>query len=216
MDGSIQTEAVATTIIISFDPSHQLPACFAPFPAPPLLQQKRVTRSPTNIYQRQRRTKTTMGISVTERVKKYRAKKRSTEKGREAMRALNRIYKARSRLKKRVKRLSDERDILKTALHIHEVQAVVDSIIEFQNHIEDANEGKSPLNEDEQLVVKAEILKYEIKAMKAMEKQRLALLYQTNKIMETFPTLEAESIFSPSIQDLSDQFMPLIGSWDSL
>lgn len=114
-----------------------------------------------------------MGTTVNERVRKYRAKKMSTTEGAADIRSNNRKYKARSRLKKLTKRLSDEKEILRISLNDDDQLAIKSEVSTLKTSLMEAKaQGGKPLNEDEEREVDYEVLKYEVELMKEKEKER--------------------------------------------
>ena len=116
-----------------------------------------------------------MGTSVRDRVRKFRAKV-----DKEEMRALNRVYQARFRIKKQIKHLTEEKELLAMALSPVEQEEVDDKTLEFKAHLLRKNEGRA-LNEDEQREADLKVLKHENKVAKKKRKERLKCLYTTNE-----------------------------------
>lgn len=112
-----------------------------------------------------------MAASSSDRVKKFRAKKCDTPEGHAEVKAKNRLYKARSRRKNDIKRLTTEiMNLHNNGVH-HPVQHpwVRDEVMGYRAHLLKRRIGIAcgrELTQDEQQELHMDVLKYHIKLMK--------------------------------------------------
>mmetsp|Transcript_6534 Transcript_6534/g.11855 ORF Transcript_6534/g.11855 Transcript_6534/m.11855 type:complete len:136 (+) Transcript_6534:159-566(+) len=112
---------------------------------------------------------------VSDRVKKHRAKKKVTPEGIEEMRAHNRVYAKRSRAKKEVKRLTEEKIGMKKALGIHDEHDVENKTQKYKAKLLEGKRDRyyDELNDDDKRDVDIKILRYEVNAMRRILKNDL-------------------------------------------
>eukprot|EP00584_Thalassiosira_punctigera_P000819 CAMPEP_0172533732 /NCGR_PEP_ID=MMETSP1067-20121228/6331_1 /TAXON_ID=265564 ORGANISM="Thalassiosira punctigera, Strain Tpunct2005C2" /NCGR_SAMPLE_ID=MMETSP1067 /ASSEMBLY_ACC=CAM_ASM_000444 /LENGTH=134 /DNA_ID=CAMNT_0013318407 /DNA_START=203 /DNA_END=604 /DNA_ORIENTATION=+ len=115
-----------------------------------------------------------MGTHVSERVKKHRAEKKRTVEGLAEIRAHNRVYAKRSRAKREIKRLTDEKSSMKDVLDLHEQSDLDNRTEQYKAQLLDGKKRKyEELSEDEQREVDVKVLRHEILAMKRIAKNDL-------------------------------------------
>lgn len=130
-----------------------------------------------------------MPKTVNDRVRKFRAKKGSTAKGLEEMRATNRLYKQRFRRKQVMSALSEKKTSLEKVLalspeerkdldsktHSHKL-VVLSKLAGSKEGKRQEQEGpdskQSPLDEDDQQKVDVEVLQYEVKQLMQLGRDR--------------------------------------------
>lgn len=112
-----------------------------------------------------------VAISNTDRSKKFRAKKRGTPEGCQDIKAKNRLYKARSRRKKQIKRLTYELTSMKNDLHpVHHQQWVESEALGYTACLLVRRETEErELTQDEQKKMDIDVLKRQIKEMKKIK-----------------------------------------------
>jgi len=113
-----------------------------------------------------------MVTHVNDRVKKFRALKKSTRQGAEQIRAANRLYAERCRRKRSVKRLTQEKQEKMRLLNAAEQREINGMAAVYRSRILLTEHPNCKLSEDEQRNVDIKVLKYEGKIMKSRENGR--------------------------------------------
>lgn len=113
-----------------------------------------------------------MGASTNDRVRKHRDKVKSTDKGIEDLRAKNRVYAARSRAKKEIKRLTEEKTKARVVLDFVEQQEVDHKVQAFKETVK-IKSKYFDLGEDEQRKLDVKFLRYELKVVRKLAKEDL-------------------------------------------
>jgi len=146
-----------------------------------------------------------MGVSVNDRVRKCRAKKTSTQKGQEEMKAINRVYADRCRRKKAIKSLLEEKASLIKALDPNQQHDVQIKAREFKARLLHKKKDNE-LDGDKKAKIDLKVLKYETKVMKRLLKEKLTPVSSSSGN-------EVDGIIDGATKDLVPTALPVFESW---